>query len=242
MGSKKRGAPGGRGGGTKRGRPAKQTKLTDSTDGFLPEIKDPKSVIGVQIEIPGSFWSEFCKSLTATEKSTMFKCTVRAFDAAHDFSQDEARWAYRAKAPKGRAFQVHECGPDGKGSLELDDSSGAVFWLPYREFQKYYYGTFPDNKSPSSSQQAASGIASRDACTPTPPTGMHPQFPSLKLSTATVINFFDVVADPRITDQAHGRCGSFAAELMCTIAPGGATCGRLRKLIQADQKGSPLRI
>jgi hypothetical protein len=71
---------------------------------------------------------------------------------------------------------------------------------------------------------------------------MHPQFPSLKLSTATVINFFDVVADPRITDQAHGRCGSFAAELICTIAPGGATCGRLRKLIQADQKGSPLRI
>ena len=133
-------------------------------------------------------------------------------------------------------------GPDCQGSLELGHSSGAVFWLPYREFQKYYYGTFPDNKSPSSSQQAASGITSRDACTPTPPTGMHPQFPSLKLSTATVINFFDVVADPRITDQAHGRCGSFAAELMCTIAPGGATCGRLRKLIHADQKGSPLRI
>ena len=133
-------------------------------------------------------------------------------------------------------------GPDCQGSLELGHSSGAVFWLPYREFQKYCYGTFPDNKSPSSSQQAASGITSRDACTPTPPTGMHPQFPSLKLSTATVINFFDVVADPRITDQAHGRCGSFAAELMCTIAPGGATCGRLRKLIQADQKGSPLRI
>lgn len=133
-------------------------------------------------------------------------------------------------------------GPDCQGSLELGHSSGAVFWLPYREFQKYYYGTFVDNKSPSSSQQAASGITSRDACTPTPPTGMHPQFPSLKLSTATVINFFDVVADPRITDQAHGRCGSFAAELMCTIAPGGATCGRLRKLIQADQKRSPLRI
>ena len=133
-------------------------------------------------------------------------------------------------------------GPDCQGSLELGHSSGAVFWLPYREFQKYYYGTFVDNKSPSSSQQAASGITSRDACTPTPPTGMHPQFPSLKLSTATVINFFDVVADPRITDQAHGRCGSFAAELMCTIAPGGATCGRLRKLIHADQKGSPLRI
>jgi hypothetical protein len=112
-------------------------------------------------------------------------------------------------------------GPDCQGSLELGHSSGAVFWLPYREFQKYYYGTFVDNKSPSSSQQAASGITSRDACTPTPPTGMHPQFPSLKLSTATVINFFDVVADPRITDQAHGRCGSFAAELMCTIAPGG---------------------
>jgi len=30
-----------------------QIKLTDSSDGFLPEIKDPKSVVGVQIEIPG---------------------------------------------------------------------------------------------------------------------------------------------------------------------------------------------
>ena len=163
MGAKKRGAAGGRGAAAKRGRPRKQMKLTDSTDGFLPEIKDPKSVIGVQIEIPGSFWSEFCKSLTAGEKSTTFKCTVRAFDAAHDFSQDEARWAYRAKAPKGRAFQVHECGPDGKGSLELGDSSGAAFWLPYREFLKYYYLTFPDKKSPSSSLQAASGITSPDA-------------------------------------------------------------------------------
>ena len=153
-------------------------KLTDSAEGFLPEIKDPKSVIGVQIEIPGSFWSEFCKSLTATEKSTMYKCTVRAFDAAHDFSHDEARWAYRATAPKGRAFQLHEFGPDGKGSLELGDSSGAAFWLPYREFQKYYYLTFPDKKSPSSSQQAASGITSPDACTPSPPAGMHPQFPA----------------------------------------------------------------
>ena len=54
-------------------------------------------------------------------------------------------------------------GPDCQGSLELGHSSGAVFWLPYREFQKYYYGTFVDNKSPSSSQQAASGITSRDA-------------------------------------------------------------------------------
>jgi len=149
---------------------------------------------------------------------------------------------YRPVLERERNTQVDRCLGRSQGSLELGHSSGAVFWLPYREFQKYYYGTFPDNKSPSSSQQAASGITSRDACTPTPPTGMHPQFPSLKLSTATVINFFDVVADPRITDQAHGRCGSFAAELMCTIAPGGATCGRLRKLIQADQKGSPLRI
>jgi len=33
-------------------------------------------------------------------------------------------------------------GPDCQGSLELGHSSGAVFWLPYREFQKYYYGTF----------------------------------------------------------------------------------------------------
>ena len=80
----------------------------------------------------------------------MYKCTVRAFDAAHDFSHDEARWAYRATAPKGRAFQLHEFGPDGKGSLELGDSSGAVFWLPYKESQKYYYLTFPDKKSPSS--------------------------------------------------------------------------------------------
>ena len=75
--------------------------------------------------------------------------------------------------------QLHEFGPDGKGSLELGDSSGAAFWLPYREFQKYHYLTFPDKKSPSSSQQAASGITSPDACTPSPPAGMHPQFPNL---------------------------------------------------------------
>ena len=118
-------------------------------------------------------------------------------------------------------------GPDCQGSLELGHSSGAVFWLPYREFQKYYYGTFVDNKSPSSSQQAASGITSRDACTPTPPTGMHPQFPSLKLSTATVINFFEVVADTRITDQAHGRCGSFTADV-----------GRAHYARQAHQRAS----
>jgi hypothetical protein len=62
---------------------------------------------------------------------------------------------------------------------------------------------------------------------PTPPTGMHPQFPSLKLSTATVINFFEVVADTRITDQAHGRCGSFTADV-----------GRAHYARQAHQRAS----
>ncbi len=146
---------------------------------------------------------------------------------------------YRPVRKRERNAQVDRC--LGQGSLELGDSSGAVFLLPYRDFQKYYYGTFPQ-VSVFSSQQAASGITRRNACTPTPPNGMHPQFPSLKLAKATGINFFDVVADTRITDQAHGRCGSFTAELMCTIAPGGATCGPLRKAIHADQKGSPLRI
>ena len=60
-----------------------------------------------------------------------------------------------------------------------------------------------------------------------PPTGMHPQFQSLKLSTATVINFFEVVADTRITDQAHGRCGSFTADV-----------GRAHYARQAHQRAS----
>ena len=133
---------------------------------------------------------------------------------------------YRPVLERERNAQVDRC----LGRIARAASSWvtqAAFWLPYREFQKYYYGTFPDNKSPSSSQQAASGITSRDACKPTPPTGMHPQFPSLKLSTATVINFFEVVADTRITDQAHGRCGSFTADV-----------GRAHYARQAHQRAS----
>ncbi len=80
-------------------------------------------------------------------------CTVRAFEAAHDFSHDEARWAYSTERLRPKDVPsscTRELGPDGKGSLELGDSSGAVFWLPYKAFQKYYYLTFPDKKSPSS--------------------------------------------------------------------------------------------
>ena len=62
-------------------------------------------------------------------------------------------------------------------------------------------------------------------------------FPTLKHSTAAVFKYYVVVGDTLITDQAHKKVGNYTAELTCAIAPGGATCGRVRKVIHPKAKG-----
>ena len=57
----------------------KQQPITELA---LPLLKKPLEQIGKQINVPGSFWSG---RMSAEERSTLYKCTVRDFTLAHKF-------------------------------------------------------------------------------------------------------------------------------------------------------------
>ena len=70
-----------------RGRPPKNAKTLESA-GFSPVLKDVLSIVGRQIEIPGSFWT-WGKDASANKEKT-FVCIVHRFDALHSKSPSAA--------------------------------------------------------------------------------------------------------------------------------------------------------
>ena len=107
----------------------KQQPITELA---LPLLKKPLEQIGKQINVPGSFWSG---RMSAEERSTLYKCTVRDFTHTHKFPGEQAPRA---------AFQLQEMGVTGTGSTEPGDSSGEIFWMPYPTFLGFFYQTFPE--------------------------------------------------------------------------------------------------
>ena len=101
----------------RRKQPAKKQPCI--TEHALPLLKKPLEQIGKQINVPGSYWEG---QLSADERSTLYKCTVRDFTQMHKFPGEQAPRA---------AFQLQEMGVAGTGSTEQGDSSGEVFWMPY---------------------------------------------------------------------------------------------------------------
>ena len=98
----------------------------------LPLLKKPLEQIGKQINVPGSYWEG---RMSADERSTLYKCSMRDFTQMHKFPGEQAPRA---------AFQLQEMGVAGTGSTEQGDSSGEVFWMPYSPtFLGFFYETFP---------------------------------------------------------------------------------------------------
>ena len=73
----------------------------------LPLLKKPLEQIGKQINVPGSYWEG---RMSADERSTLYKCTVRDFTLAHKFP---------GKPAPESAFQLQEMGVSGTGSTGL---------------------------------------------------------------------------------------------------------------------------
>ena len=103
----------------RRGKPAAQQPTRERSFaelGVLPKIDKPATVVGEQINVPGEFWEG---RQSAEERTTLYKCTVRAFTALHVFHG----------GAKGAAFEMQEMGQTGTGSLEAGDASGEVFHM-----------------------------------------------------------------------------------------------------------------
>ena len=80
----------------------------------LPLLKKPLEQIGKQINVPGSYWEG---RMSADERSTLYKCSMRDFTQMHKFPGEQAPRA---------AFRLQEMGVAGTGSTEQGDSSGEV--------------------------------------------------------------------------------------------------------------------
>ena len=97
---------------------------------FLPTLNRPAEVIGDYVVVQGREWS----GCPAADKDKSFRCSVRKFEAMHDFG-----------AFKSAAFEVQEMGVAGEGSLEPGIASGDVFWIAYQQpFLKYYNAAHPE--------------------------------------------------------------------------------------------------
>ena len=73
------------------------------TEHALPLLKKPLEQIGKQVEVPGSYWDG---RLTAEERATKFKCTIRDFTLHHKFASKPAPEA---------AFRLQGMGVTGTG-------------------------------------------------------------------------------------------------------------------------------
>ena len=112
----------------------------------LPLLKKPLEQIGKQINVPGSYWEG---RMSADERSTLYKCSVRDFTQMHKFPGEQAPRA---------AFQLQEMGVAGTGSTEQGDSSGEVFWMPYSPtFLGFFYETFPEMMPQPNKETGGSG-------------------------------------------------------------------------------------
>lgn len=180
--------------------------------------------IGKQVGVPGNYWKG---RMTAEEKETIYKCTIRDYSILHTFEA----------GVKGIGWQLHEMGPDGTGSLEHGDASGEIFWMPNADFLKHYYETFPDQKpQPSKPIDVEAAIVDLSQMTPDKP-DVHPDFPNIRLSSsAPVFKYFSICSD---TLQEMGpKAGQFAAAFECMI-PGhdGTACGTKRRIYHKRGKG-----
>jgi len=98
----------------------------------LPLLKKPLEQIGKRARLVLRREGR----MSADERSTLYKCSVRDFTQMHKFPGEQAPRA---------AFQLQEMGVAGTGSTEQGDSSGEVFWMPYSPtFLGFFYETFPE--------------------------------------------------------------------------------------------------
>ena len=103
-----------------------------------PLLKQPVSMVGEKLDVPGSFWGT---SATRGQKDKMYSCTVVDFTLLHVFSPTQ----------RGAAFKLVEMGEDGSGGVSED------FWMAYPDpFLKYYYEQHPEKLR--QAQEAAAPI------------------------------------------------------------------------------------
>lgn len=113
--------------GKKRGRPKKQTTITQL--GMLPMLQKPTETIGATIQLPGDYWDWRSSRDAAAAKAQTFECTVCSFDAMHT-------WTESGKPPSA-VFEVQDPDP-------AEDGSHATLWIPYpRPFLEHWYKTHP---------------------------------------------------------------------------------------------------
>ena len=98
-------------------------------------------------------------------------------------------------------------GEEGRGSLEIGDSSGEVFWMRYpNPFLQYYYDTFPAEMiQPAQPKASPVNIDSPQddevKSEPLVPMEMHPDFPNLRLSKAVVFEHFQIIILTTLTSS-----------------------------------------
>ena len=108
----------------------------------LPLLKKPLEQIGKQINVPGSYWEG---RMSADERSTLYKCSMRDFTQMHKFPGEQAPRA---------AFQLQEMGVAGTGSTEQGDSSGELIrtWTRSTSACSSWWASTRRSSSPPSKQ------------------------------------------------------------------------------------------
>lgn len=79
---------------------ARQLRITESA---LPLLKKPLDQLGKHIGVPGSYWE--LGRMGEQEKTAIYKCTIREYDALHKWGQ--------GGMPPSQAFQLQEMGKEG---------------------------------------------------------------------------------------------------------------------------------
>ena len=97
-------------------RKANAKKQQPITEHAPPLLKKPMEHIGKQIDDPGSYWEG---RMSADERSTKYKCTIRDYTFSHK---------YTTKPAPENAWQLQEMGVTGTGSTEQGDASGEIFY------------------------------------------------------------------------------------------------------------------
>jgi hypothetical protein len=193
-------------------------------------LKKPMDHLGKQINVPGSFWQG---RMLPEERDKVYKCTIVDFSLAHKFAPDSS--------PR-MAFKMQEMGIDGTGSHEASDLASTMYWIDYpMPFLSFYYDTFPavDDilagaaevaslaraRGNGFNDSASNGCASSATVSHT---DVHPEFPSLRIPSAVIYQFFKVISDKLI--EMGPTSGKFAALWECTILDesGRACCNRRR--------------
>jgi hypothetical protein len=194
---------------------------------LYPQLAKPLSAIGDFIELKGSEWG----GCPASEKDNWFKCTVRKFEAVHEFPGGN-------KLP---GFQVQEMGQSGEGSLEPGIASGDVFWVSYpNPFLKHYYKAHPEKlpdghcEKPVAAVTTDAAAAAADSTTADSPAlgatiAVKSGLPELK-QEAPVYAFFSLNSD-ELCGKPGPHHGKRQQTWICNIkGADGEPCGAKRTL------------